>query len=408
MSQISGGQLKRAGLGAELLADPSLLFLDEVTSGLDEQSDGEVMRLFRSLADSGKSLICVTHNLAHVEENCHLVAVLTVGGKLAFFGSPAEAKSYFEIERLADIYTKLPLQSPESWHATFRDSSCFSKYVAKRRPKISTFADQGGATNGERGRTHSLKQFNVLLRRTIAVWSGNRVALGVFFGQALLVAMLLCLVFGRLEEAVTQNPPERAGMIRNLLFLLSVSCIWLGCNNGVKEIVKERSIYLRERSFGLIPEAYLVSKFVFLIAIGLSQSQLLGLIVLMWFGMPGSTPGMLAILATGSLAGTALGLAISAHARTEETAVALVPIVIIPQIILAGVVAMLPVFCEWIARMSITAYWSQHAIEGCLPEADQMPADFEPAMSVSVGMTLVHALIFSFIAWLGVRRHKQG
>jgi hypothetical protein len=57
--------------------------------------------------------------------------------------------------------------------------------------------------------------------------------------------------------------------------------------------------------------------------------------------------------------------------------------------------------------VSITAYWNQHVIESCLPKADRISADFEPAMSVSIGMMLVHALIFSLIAWLGVRRHKQ-
>ena len=51
---LSGGQLKRLGLACELISDPSLLFLDEVTSGLDEQGDREMMRLFRQLADSGK------------------------------------------------------------------------------------------------------------------------------------------------------------------------------------------------------------------------------------------------------------------------------------------------------------------------------------------------------------------
>ena len=66
-----------------------------------------MMQLFRSLADAGKTLVCITHNLAHVEENCHLVAILTVGGHLAFLGSPAEALTYFRISKLSDIYTRL-------------------------------------------------------------------------------------------------------------------------------------------------------------------------------------------------------------------------------------------------------------------------------------------------------------
>jgi len=83
---LSGGQVKRASLGNELISDPSLLFLDEVTSGLDEHSDREMMTLFRQVAESGKTVVCITHSLANVERNCHLVVVLTPGGKPVLLG----------------------------------------------------------------------------------------------------------------------------------------------------------------------------------------------------------------------------------------------------------------------------------------------------------------------------------
>ena len=92
---LSGGQMKRASLANELVARPSLLFLDEVTSGLDEQTDREVIELFRQVANGGKTVVCITHNLANVEATCHLVVILTEGGKLAFIGTPDEAKDVF-------------------------------------------------------------------------------------------------------------------------------------------------------------------------------------------------------------------------------------------------------------------------------------------------------------------------
>src|SRR5262249_31419306 len=104
---LSGGQVKRASLANELMAKPSLLFLDEVTSGLDEQTDREIMELFRQVADSGKTVVCITHNLANVEATCHLLVILTEGGRLAFIGTPDEAKTYFAIARLGDVYRKL-------------------------------------------------------------------------------------------------------------------------------------------------------------------------------------------------------------------------------------------------------------------------------------------------------------
>ena len=90
---LSGGQVKRASLAKEMICKPTLLFLDEVTSGLDEQTDRDMMDLFRQVADDGKTVVCITHNLANVEATCHLVAILTEGGRLAFFGPPEAAKN---------------------------------------------------------------------------------------------------------------------------------------------------------------------------------------------------------------------------------------------------------------------------------------------------------------------------
>jgi ABC-type multidrug transport system ATPase subunit len=219
IANLSGGQLKRAGLANELLAQPSLVFLDEVTSGLDEQADGEMMRLFRGLADAGKTVVCITHNLAHVEENAHLVLVLTVGGQLAFFGRPHEAKQHFGTPRLADVYAKLATRPPDEWAAHFATSPACAAYVWGRLPK----KDPAGA----------------------------------LFGQALLVTVLLGIVFGDLESV--EAGLARTSATRNLLLLTAISSFWLGCNNAAKEIVKERRIYERERNFNLLPEAYFAS-----------------------------------------------------------------------------------------------------------------------------------------------------
>src|SRR5262249_54153096 len=66
VANLSGGQIKRVSLGAELLAQPSLLYIDEATSGLDAGTEARMMRLFRQLADEGRSIVCITHNLENV------------------------------------------------------------------------------------------------------------------------------------------------------------------------------------------------------------------------------------------------------------------------------------------------------------------------------------------------------
>src|SRR5262249_54969371 len=131
---LSGGQVKRASLANELMARPSLLFLDEVTSGLDEQTDRDMMELFRQVADGGKTVVCITHSLANVEATCHLVVILTEGGRLAFVGTPEEARRYFGIARLGDVYRKLAERPAADWQADFRASPLYARYVGERMP----------------------------------------------------------------------------------------------------------------------------------------------------------------------------------------------------------------------------------------------------------------------------------
>src|SRR5262249_13595836 len=68
VAHLSGGQVKRVSLGAELLADPCLLYIDEATSGLDAGTEARMMRLFRSLAEQGRSIVCITHNVENVDQ----------------------------------------------------------------------------------------------------------------------------------------------------------------------------------------------------------------------------------------------------------------------------------------------------------------------------------------------------
>jgi ABC-type multidrug transport system permease subunit len=163
---------------------------------------------------------------------------------------------------------------------------------------------------------------------------------------------------------------ERARLTVNLLFLLNVSCFWFGCNNAAKELVKERVIYSRERAFNLRIDSYYVSKFVVLVLIALIQVGLLLGIVQPWCGPPGGIAWQGFVLALLAIAGTVLGLLLSALARTEEVAVALVPIAVIPQIILAGVIAKLSGLGQAVAESVITARWGERALEALLPSAD--------------------------------------
>ena len=131
VANLSGGQIKRVSLGAELLAHPCLLYIDEATSGLDAGTEMRMMKLFRNLANEGKSLICITHNVDNVD-CCHLLIVLA-RGKLVYFGPPADALTYFGVSRTSEIYDRLQAQDPNQWEKDYAASSLYEEFVAKRQ-----------------------------------------------------------------------------------------------------------------------------------------------------------------------------------------------------------------------------------------------------------------------------------
>ncbi len=398
LRHLSGGQVKRASLANELLARPSLLFLDEVTSGLDEETDREMMELFRQLADSGKTVVCVTHSLANVEATCHLVAILTAGGRLAFVGTPAEAHGYFGIDRLGDVYKKLAERKPEDWQRAFKTSPLHARYLRDRLPAVPAEDRPATRTAEERTWVNPLRQAAILTRRYLAIWGGDHLALLAMLGQALLVALLLGAVFGRLDSA-----PGSAQRTLNLLFLLNVSCFWFGCNNAAKELVKERLIYSRERDFNLRIDSYLASKLVVLVLIALVQVTLLFGIVKLWCGPPGAAMAQWGVLAMLAVAGTTLGLLISALARTEEMAAALVPVVVLPQIILAGVIAPLSGLPEWLARGLIAALWGMQALKSLLSDQDMVVLQIErPGYAGAIAIISAHVVVVASLTLLAL------
>lgn len=188
-------------------------------------------------------------------------------------------------------------------------------------------------------------------------------------GKAL-KASLLAAVFGRLADVI--DPAGRARRAVNLLFLLGVTSFWLGCNTAAKELVKERVIYARERAVNLRADSYLASKILVLTLIALAQVTLLFAVTRAWCGPPGDPFAQWASLALLAAAGTSLGLLVSALSRTEEVALALVPVVVIPQIVLAGVIAPLSGPVELLARGVVGCHQGQLALQRLLPAADRL------------------------------------
>jgi ABC transport system ATP-binding/permease protein len=402
IKHLSGGQLKRACLANETLSQPNLLFLDEVTSGLDEQTDREMMTLFRQLADEGKTVVCVTHSLANVERTCHLVVFLAPEGRLAFIGSPAEALEYFKVERLGDVYERLLdcATSPDEWKERFLMSPLYQTYVSGRLEGHPETALEPTPRPGESFRELSrtfLHQFATLTERYLTIQLYDRRALATMLMQCLVVGCLLALLFGDLSglDRAEGKDPARFRDPSSLVFLMAISCFWFGCNNAAKEIVKERVIYERESNVNVRLGSYYASKAVLLGGFSACQAAMLYGLISFFCNPPGNGVDQWIFFTALSLAGVALGLFISTVSHSEEVAVSLVPIALIPQIILAGMIAPLKGVSLWLAKVLVPVYWGFQGLAGSWP-AHLSP--FDPSQAPSVGWAL--AILCSHIVIL--------
>ena len=118
IGSLSGGEAKRASLAAELLASPGLLIVDEATSSLDPATETRIMKLLAARAESGTTVIAVTHHLSNVDQ---ATKILILGhDEVVWFGSRVEALAHFNVFRLAHIYTAIEDQPPGYWSARWR------------------------------------------------------------------------------------------------------------------------------------------------------------------------------------------------------------------------------------------------------------------------------------------------
>ncbi len=411
---LSGGQVKRISLANEIAHKPNLVFLDEVTSGLDELADADMMQLFRELADKGRSVVCITHNTLNIERNAHLVVVLTTGGRLACVGTPAEICNYFQVKRLGDVYSSMASRQPADWEKMFRQHALFGQYIAQRLPaaaKQATTPAQGAFRAVSARRPISFaRQFRLLAGRVATLQIMDVKSLALAIGQAVFIGVMLAALFGDLEgsgDAATDLMSRR-----NAAFLLLVSVFWLGCNNAAPEIVKERLLFERERAVSVDAGIYYVAKLIVLGLVALSQGFVVFGIVNAWCGLPalpnpaGVTSQSLTVSGLAIL-GTLTGLAISALSRSEEVAVRTVPIVLIPQIVLAGVIATLEGLLLWAARAFVSSFWAYKAFTAGI-EDYCLVGDDPPAWLPAMFMLGLQGLALTVLAFVGLRPPAKG
>jgi len=406
---LSGGQLKRVSLAVELVANPTILFLDEVTSGLDAGTDKRMMRLFADLAADQKTVICVTHSLENIDV-CHQV-ILLHKGKLVYFGPPAEAASYFGVPKLSDVYELLESSDANFWAEKFLQSPYYQTYVLNRLSNqtescntIPTAASSNSTSN--HNRWFDWRQTATLMYRYLDLIFSDKKNLAILLLQAPLIAVVIGLVFETKGVAAV-----RAAAESQIFFILVLSSIWFGTLNSARELVKELPVYLRERSVNLGLMPYLTSKLVPLAVLCLIQCLLLMGIVSLMVSLPGSyIERVFALFMTG-MAATCMGLAVSAFVDSNDKAVAVAPILLIPQVVLSNAIVRLGDVGLLVAKCSMISFWALDAMKTTLTLESRTAKDMTNQLIVTISgaygknlaMVIVLGSVFLVIAVLGLK-----
>ncbi|MBN2886827.1 MAG: ATP-binding cassette domain-containing protein, partial [Chromatiaceae bacterium] len=202
--RLSGGQRKRAALAAELIGDPQLILLDEATSGLDPATEGEMMRLFRSLADEGRTVVCITHfpdRLALCDRLIYLM-----DGQVAFVGPPAELQHLFGTPSIEEVYLAQASRSVGEWRREYEASPAGQAAVHELGAAVAAAAAPDGAASASRASTpaHDSRaggaaQLFTLLRRYFALQRADWPNLLLLFLQAPAIAFMIALSYGSIR-----------------------------------------------------------------------------------------------------------------------------------------------------------------------------------------------------------------
>ncbi|HVQ35995.1 MAG TPA: FHA domain-containing protein, partial [Pyrinomonadaceae bacterium] len=247
VGQLSGGQRKRVSIAVELITKPSIIYLDEPTSGLDPATEEKVMKLFRQIAESGRTVILTTHAMENVKLFDKIVVLMR--GKLVFYGGPQAALRHVGADSFKDLYDRLeaPIEAgvskllslpPNATGEQKRNHKLQREQIAeqvaeewkqrftKTEEYRTNILEPLGALKGQQHTvaptkhrptvTDGLRQWKTLAQRYIEVLRHDKFNLLILFGQAPIVAFLTYLV------VTTENSRDFP------FFVLALVSVWFG------------------------------------------------------------------------------------------------------------------------------------------------------------------------------------
>jgi ABC transport system ATP-binding/permease protein len=350
IGSLSGGQRKRAGVAAELLSRPSILFLDEPTTGLDPGLETQMMELLRELSRGGRAVAVVTHATKNLAL-CDRVMVMGRGGVLTYDGPPKAAPGFFGADDYDGIYMALPTKSPEAWRALDEKGRDGAEEAAVLPPPV----------RGVR-RPRSLPQLGVLVSRYLKLFSRDWRNLLLLIGQAPILALFGVILF----QSGLFDRPGSPGDAVNMLFLMTIVVTWLGAIDAAPEVVKERAVVERESAIGVRLSAYLSSKLLLLFGLATAQTLLYAGVLLAFRPLnapAGDYVTVIGILVVTAMVAVCMGLLVSSLVTTQDQAMSLIPLAVIPQLLFAGAIVPVERMTE-IARAIADVVFAQWSLAG--------------------------------------------
>ena len=324
VGSLSGGQRKRISIAVELINNPRILFLDEPTSPLDPETIEEFLKCLRNLCSNGTTVIMVTHKPEDLNFVDRLIFLGTKGFHV-YDGKIDKFLPHFRKKQLVEVYSILNSEETTVlWHNLwYHEQPLYDFTLAEEKPHTQP--------------KNHIWQLSWLTRRYAHIKRTDHQNVIMLLAQPLLVAIMILVAF---KDFITTT--ETGTEIGNwgAISMMSVATVWFGVSNSVKEIVGEKAIFRRERMFNLSLGPYLLSKWIVLSTISMVQLLLFVSILKIGYG-----PDFISVFSTFtylmvvSTASTLFGLTLSAASKSTEQVMTILPVAMLPQIILSGMVS---------------------------------------------------------------------
>jgi ABC-type multidrug transport system ATPase subunit len=358
---ISGGQRKRLNIGLELLRKPTILFVDEPTSGLSSRDSVNIMDLLKELALNGKMVFVVIHQpSSDIFKMFDTMIILDIGGYPVYYGNPEQALVYFK--RLVNMVNKDEGACIECGNVNSEqifnilEARVVNEYgrltdrrkiPAKQWHQYYTENIEVPAINERSDKLRSIQQIPAKMKQ-VAIFSMRDVQSKLKNKQYLLITFLeapvLAFFLAYLVKYYITVDFERVYIysknvnIPVYFFIAIIVALFMGLTLSAEELIKDRKILKRESFLNLSRMSYLVSKMSILLIISAIQTSCFVLIANWILEINDMYFTTWLVLFSISVSANIMGLIISSAFNSAVTVYILIPILIIPQLILSGVI----------------------------------------------------------------------